>query len=86
MNTPEFSSKTQKLLIPCLCRSISEGRTKDRITAQRLRRPWSSFLQTVSFLPQGKTGSMISEEHKTEQWTRGQEASLRTETCWKQGD
>ena len=29
---------------------------------------------------------MTSEEHKTERWARGQGASLRTETCWKQGD
>ena len=54
MNTPEFPSKTQKLVIPCLCRGITEGRTKNRITAQRLRRPFSNYRQTVSFLPQGK--------------------------------
>lgn len=64
MNTPEFPSKTQKLVIPCLCRGITEGRTKNRITAQRLRRPFSNYRQTVSFLPQGKIGSMIYEEHK----------------------
>lgn len=51
MNTPEFPSKTQKLVIPCLCRGITEGRTKNRITAQRLRRPFPVTDRLSRFCP-----------------------------------